>query len=495
MRMLNMFKTTAVGLLIACTLWCHPVAGATAGTDKEASVQQALEGDPFAGDDGFSSCFDTTAASQKASSGQTSGATKLQTDLHGYLETRNRLRISDGEWLSTRQRIWLELDSSLQTSANCGADAPYRFFASGAIDVDPAAADLSDDTDPARVYLEEAFITIDQPGWHLIAGRKIQRTGTGDGINPMDLVNPVDYRDPVANGRSDSRLPIPLAVASVQLPHYGAIQEAVLEALFIPLARVNRLNASGSPWESRGLAMLRQKADEGGLILGHQQEPDRYFEEVEFGARLGVTFSGWDVGLVGFSGYNDTPVFSASTIKTQGTDTLTLLHLTPVHPKFSAMGLTFAKGFERSTLRGELAWKPDLPLTPADVETTTGYLRRAVTEGVVGIDHTFGVNLYANVQYFFTVTDNAALTVNDTFAHGITYEVHDKFLSDALKSGIRGITSFSDKGWTFETFAEYQPLDDWLLSLSLLLFEGPEDGDYGMFDHNDAITLRLRYSF
>ena len=277
-KMIGFFKVSLMEVLII-SLLCFCPAGLMAAeraknskTANETTMHQSLEGDPFADNDEFSSYFD--AVTRQNGSDQTSDGTLFQSDLHGYLEGRNRLRLTDGEWLSTRQRLWLEWDGALQPKTNDGGDAPYRFFLSGAVDIDPAADHLSDDTDSTRFYVEEGFITIDRPAWDLMIGQKIHRTGTGDGINPMDLVNPVDYRDPVANGRSDSRLPIPLAIASVQLPHKGTVQEAVLEAIFIPLARVNRFNADGSPWETRGLATLRQQTDEGLLILEGQQDPN-----------------------------------------------------------------------------------------------------------------------------------------------------------------------------------------------------------------------------
>ena len=84
---------------------------------------------------------------------------------------------------------------------------------------------------------------------------------------------------------------------------------------------------------------------------------------------------------------------------------------------------------------------------------------------------------------------------NKTWSHGITYDVHDSFLQDDLEAGIRGILGFTDQGWTFETYAEYQLADDWLLEASLLFFEGSASGTYGQYGDNDLVTLRVRYSF
>lgn len=55
----------------------------------------------------------------------------------------------------------------------------HHFFASGAADADPAPADLSHDHDPARLYIEEAFVTIDRPGWDLILGKKSSGSAPG----------------------------------------------------------------------------------------------------------------------------------------------------------------------------------------------------------------------------------------------------------------------------------------------------------------------------
>jgi hypothetical protein len=111
------------------------------------------------------------------------------------------------------------------------------------------------------------------------------------------------------------------------------------------------------------------------------------------------------------------------------------------------------------------------------------------------MDRTFGTNLYANLQYFFTVIDDAQELAQDRLDHGVSYDIHDLFLDDALEAGVRGIVSFSDQGWIGEIYGEYTIGDNWLLAASLLCFEGPETGRYGQFTENDIVTLRLRRSF
>ncbi len=477
-------------LLISLLIPLTGVRGDESPPDVEAEdidvSGNGITGDPFADDSLFSSDFTNEPADTEAQK------SRVKLDMHGYLESRNRLRTGDSRLVSARQRLWLEAQAGYGIVETIGAEPPFRFFVSGAVDLDPAAADLSDDHDTARLYLEEAFLTVDRPGWNVVIGRKIHRIGTGDGINPLDLINPIDYRDPFATGRSDARLPVLLGLATINLPVPEPFQEANLDVIVVPLAEVNRLNSPGSAWEPPGLQKLRAGHREGAYILEDQKEPDRVFEQTEVAVRLAATLSGWDMSLIGFYGYLDSPVFERE--YRSGSGAMQTLHITPIHPDFSAFGFAFAKGLDRSTLRGELAVKPDLPVMTKD-ETMPGFSRTPVMEGVLGIDRTFGTNLYVNLQYFLIHTWEAEYLISDTWAHGITYDVHDSFLQDDLEAGVRGIVGFTGQGWSFETYAEYQLADDWLFQGSLLLFEGSESGAYGQFDGNDMVTLRVRYSF
>lgn len=445
-----------------------------------------IKGDPFADDDLFSSDFaDDSSEAQVPQN-------RVKLELRGYLESRNRLRTTDSGLMSTRQRLWLEGHGGYGATEAVGAEPPLRVFVSGAVDLDPAAADLSDDHDTARIYLEEAFLTVDRPGWNAVIGRKIHRIGTGDGINPLDLINPLDYRDPFATGKSDARLPVLLGLATINLSVSGSFQEANLDVIVVPLAQVNQLNSPGSAWESPGLQKLRAGHREGAYVLEDQKEPDRAFDQAEVAVRLAATLSGWDLSLIGFYGYLDSPVFERE--YRSGPGVMQTLYITPIHPDFSAFGFAFAKGLDRSTLRGELALKPDLPVMTKD-NSLPGFSRTTVMEGVLGIDRTFGTNLYVNLQYFFSRTSEAEYLISDTWAHGITYDVHDTFLRDDLEAGVRGIVGFTGQGWSFETYAEYRLADDWLFQGSLLFFEGFDSGAFGQYDDNDLVTMRVRYSF
>jgi hypothetical protein len=170
--------------------------------------------------------------------------------ISGYLESRNQFRVKDmDEPISLRQRLWLD--------CYLGQDC-IRGFASAYFDYDPAVRDWTDDNDEIYyVELNEAYLTVDTERIDFIFGKKMMRWGTGDGINPMDLINPRDYRDPIASARADARLPILLANGIFLL---GPV---TMEGVLIPKPDVNKLSLPNSPWEPKGLKELRRNAESG----------------------------------------------------------------------------------------------------------------------------------------------------------------------------------------------------------------------------------------
>ena len=402
--------------------------------------------------------------------------------ISGYLESRNQLRVKDvDEPISLRQRLWLD--------CYLGQDW-IRGFASVYFDYDPAVRDWTDDNDELYyVELNEAYLTVDTERIDFIFGKKMMRWGTGDGINPMDLINPRDYRDPIASARADARLPILLANGIFLL---GPV---TVEGVLIPKSEVNKFPLPDSPWEPKGLKEMRRRAESGEIVLAPKEELDNWFEDAEFAFRISTVRHGFDLALLYYNGYTDDPVYHRDYL-TDGR-----MRFTPRYHRYQAYGFNFAKGFERATIRGELALKPGLLFSidtddPSYVEDSDGLVTRDLYQGVIGIDRTFFTNLYVNFQFFADIIeDGQARPALKRKTHGITFEISDKFLDDDLTAGFRGMYFTSNDGSACEIFAEYKIGDNWQIAPGYMFFNGPKDSRLGQFDDNDMIYFRLRYSF
>ncbi len=400
----------------------------------------------------------------------------------GYLESRNQIRVKDVDKpISLRQRLWLD--------CYLGRDW-IRGFASGYFDYDPAVRDWTKATDELyHVDLNEAYLTIDTECMDIILGKKMMRWGTGDGINPMDLINPRDYRDPIASARADARLPILLADGIFLL---GPV---TIEAVVIPKPEVNEFPLPNSPWEPKALKEMRRMAKSGEIVLAAREEPDNWFKDSEFAFRVSTVWHGFDLALLYYNGYPDDPAYHCDYL-TDGR-----MRFTPRYHHYKAYGFNFAKGFERVTIRGEVAVKPGLLFSidsndPSYKEDRDGLVSRDLYQGVIGIDRTFFTNLYVNLQFFTDVIeDGQEPLAARRKTHGITFEISDKFLDDDLAAGFRGMYFTSNEGSAFEIFAEYKIGDNWKISPGYMFFNGPEDSRLGQFSRNDVIYFNLRYNF
>lgn len=208
---------------------------------------------------------------------------------------------------------------------------------------------MAGDHSPWKADLRELYLTYDTDNIDIFLGRKTHRWGTGDGINPMDLINPLDTRDPVTTGRADNRLPVWLFSGTVSGNGMS------FEGVFLPKAEVNALPRSGNPWEPRALRELRRQRDDGLFTITAPDEPDRWFRDVEYGGRLSANLGGWDLALMAFHGFVDNPMFVS---RNNGGG----MRWTAEYPRFTAFGTSFAKGFGSQTVRGEVAYKPRFPV-------------------------------------------------------------------------------------------------------------------------------------
>jgi len=177
------------------------------------------------------------------------------------------------------------------------------------------------------------------------------------------------------------------------------------------------------------------------------------------------------------------------------------MRFTPCYQHYQAYGFNFAKGFDRATVRGELAVKPELLFSidsndPSYEKDSDGLVARDLYQGVIGIDRTFFTNLYVNLQFFADIIeDGQEVLAAKRKTHGITFEISDKFLDDDLTAGFRGMYFTSNEGSACEIFAEYKIGDNWEIAPGYMFFNGPEDSRLSQFNDNDMVYLRLRYGF
>ncbi|MFA9394165.1 MAG: hypothetical protein ACERJ1_05550 [Halodesulfovibrio sp.] len=458
--------------ILSAILFCLLVISSSCFAADVQNEELSIGGDPFADDEGFTIPQELIADSTTSVDG---GVFTYA----GFFESRNQFGLNTPKTpISIRQRLRIEADYRYnQFSGFLSVDGDYEF-----------AAQFWDGTGHKALYpcLRSAYLSYDSDNLDVIVGSKVIRWGTGDGINPMDLINPLDVRDPIASGRADNRLPVWLANATL------VIGDWALEGVFLPVASVEDIPRQGNPWVTQGLSELYEGEDAGTLELDSQEVPNKWFSDVEFGARLSRNIEGWDVALIGYYGFVNSPVYgryeTASGVP----------EFRPKHPRFAAFGLNFAKGVGDGTIRGELAYKPQYPV--AMESSSDGIGRRDLWQWVVGGDYNYDGIYYVNLQFFMDAVSQYFSTADEGFVgtklwHGITYELSRTFLRDDLKLGVRGKAYTSNDGAIVEAFGEYKLGDEWSLSTGVMIWTGSNKGLLGQYDNNDLYYFTARYYF
>ncbi|MGE4319225.1 MAG: hypothetical protein AB7E96_10030 [Deferribacterales bacterium] len=405
---------------------------------------RSLHAEPF-GDDFFPEGFAEAAADTKEKALFFSGYAE---------ETFRHFTVKDGI-LQNRQKIFLE--QQFKTDH-------VRGYISEIFENDTEKAYGR----KAESSLDEAFITLDTRRLDVIAGKKMLRWGTGDGINPMDLINPKDSGNLFSTARSDNREAVLLAEIIY------TSQPLTYELVILPSAEVMSMPEYGNPWLGESMKKMYEAAAEGHLGLKYEDKP----ESAEAAFRTYGTFGSTDIGLIIFSGYDDNPFYT----QTDGVYTVGYKPLT-------AYGINFASGMGRSTLRGEFSLKHNKYVQHADKPR-----RHDFYEWVLGYDMSFRNSGYINFQLFGSYTDGDDLPA-DRETRGVSFEVSEKYFQDDLSAGVRGTVYLSDRSGAAEVFISYKYGDDIVLSAGYMNIFGGEDTAYGQFTENDFIYSGIKFSF
>ena len=239
----------------------------------------------------------------------------------GYLQSTYRQSVHKENPLAAIQRVELE------TRFNQGSW--IRGFASGYVDTDLSVT--------GRWHSREPVVTPEVGEAYLTIGMQQIRWGEADALSTFDLINPIDYRNPIATGRSTQRLSVGAADLRVSLKGLG-----LLDLICVPFPRFSRLAEYGSPWEDKGLRELRHYVGEG--LVGRKYDNGPF--EPEFAGRLKFFQSGYDLAFMFFKGYEHKPLYTADIDYQNMSATI---HET--YKTFEAFGLSSAVSILKPPLR------------------------------------------------------------------------------------------------------------------------------------------------
>jgi len=489
--------------------------------------------------------------------------------LRGYLETDLRMAIGGKKdrppGVDEYRFLRNENTARITTSMGTG-DVQAVFDGSIVYEGFPRATTMQgltnrEDVDPVRMESEALYLEIFDflPSVDLRLGRQVMKWGSADIFNPTSVLNPYDLEDPIKFGEA---IATEMATMRWSAPWYiEGKDEAIFEELSLTLAAVPIFRPGMLP-DSALYAFTEstvferyantqtlldliqlQKAyeDGGGNILFDLgvEPPDTSLKNMQYGARVGWTLLGIDMGLMAYQGFDDiaraervnanaprrdpnslsesagkaltgipdplqdidATMEVVNTIPSyEGYDVLTEIQLT--FPRVQVIGADFSASLE--SLGGLGVW--------AEAAMT---FHDALYRSIRYADYPYYIEREANKDAFVKVTAGMDYSItnwwytNIQYVHGFVDEFGKENLKDYIVAGadfklfqekvlvrLFGISQLQDKSFLLFPQLTLDYWQDTKIALGGLVFGGAADSKFGGRETgSNTIFLRGRYSF
>lgn len=387
---------------------------------------------------------------------------------HSYWETKYRQSFSEEVPLMFRGRLWGE---------GAATGEFLKLFASGYVESDLSVTGRDSDEDLASAELSEAHITVDTSWLDIIVGQQYIRWGSANRLSTIDIVNPTNYRDPIATARSSNRLATPSIDFNINLG------STLIDFIVVPDPRFSEIPVAGSPWETSDLKELRTLERQGFITL---REEDLN-ENPEWGIKLHLFRHRYDLSFIFYDGYEHNPFYVQFNDKDTGQ---TVVEST--HKRYQAYSINFVTTFEEATLRFEGTLKKDYPFQSDDLEIITDDR----LQFILGWEQTFGINMLCDMQLFSSSRlSSKEIPGVSKDEYGVTASLQDKFFDEELTSGVRGIWYTSEHEFILEQYNTYDYDDHWKFAFGLFLIKDHEGGYLEGFEENSNIYIQCKYVF
>jgi hypothetical protein len=306
------------------------------------------------------------------------------------------------------------------------------------------------------------------PRLDLKVGRQIVSWGRSDNLRVLDLLNPIDTREPGLVNVEDLKLPVALS----RLDYY--LGPWTLTALAIHESRFDTAPVPGSDFYPPAVPALPEDTPANGGA------------DTEWGAQLRGIFPGWDVSLHWARLFDDQ---AHARLAPDG-------HWRAEHARLTLLGISGQVARGDWLLKSELAWLDGLRFSEAEPRDRT---RVDVMAGVeyLGIDET-SLALEAVLRHlrgFDPELERSAAQERNRVESSLVLTrdfVHDRLVARLVALGFGA--RFED-GALIRAELEYELRDALHATVGAVLYQ---DGELDFFDHvahHDRLFAQLKYSF
>ena len=330
--------------------------------------------------------------------------------------------------------------------------------------------------DNLDISLRQGYMDIYFDNFDLRIGKQQIIWGKADGVFITDVISPRDLSEFILPDFEEIRI----GTNAIKFDYY--LGNSTFEAVWIPTFESTILPEETSIWTPEMPYPL--------MFIDYEYsniEVENKFFESEIAFKYSYLGSAIDFELMAAYMWDDNP---AMHIFLQPDSTLLIK---PEYHRLPLAGASFSKAVGGAVIRGEAAYYFEKRFAAEDL-TFNRVKDKDYAHYLIGYDHNwFGMNVsFQFIQEYILDYENDIS--NDEFTSTMTFLVTEDFLRETLRLEFFSYYGINNEDALLRPKISYDLADGFEVQLGANIFVG-EEGNFGQYDENDMLFMKVRYDF
>ncbi|MCF7825612.1 MAG: hypothetical protein K9M55_01105 [Candidatus Marinimicrobia bacterium] len=362
-----------------------------------------------------------------------------------------------------------------------GGNSKGSFFANPTIYQSPGSAI---DFDLSEIYLDLYFSSTD-----MRIGRQQIIWGKGDGVFITDIVSPKNLSEFLLPDFDEIRT----GVIALKLNQY--LGDQTFELVYIPIFTATEFADTSSLWSRTPVFPVPVIED-----FSHEDVPST-LENSEVFAKFSGILPFMDYEVMGGYMWDDDPSIHVTPQIEMGA--VSGVILSPQHHRLSVVGGSFSTELVGMVFRGEGAYyqgKQFLALNAMNFPMDL--IEKDYFHYLLGIDFSVGSTRFSSQFIQQAIIDYDDPIVQEATVNTMTFLANRTFLRETLTTQIFGYVGLNKQDALIRPTLSYDLADGFEILGGANIFvndanltAGEDPGQFGHFDDNDMIYMKVKYSF
>jgi len=326
------------------------------------------------------------------------------------------------------------------------------------------------------ITLRQAFMDIYFDNFDLRIGKQQIIWGKADGVFITDVISPRDLSEFILPDFEEIRI----GTNAVKFDYY--LGNSTLEAVWIPTFQPTIAPRKGSIWYKNMLNFSMP------IVYDyHNYDVGNKLSESEIALKYSYLGSSIDFELMAAYMWDDNPTMH---IFAQP-DTTILIK--PEYHRLPLAGASFSKAVGGAVVRGEGAYYFEKRFAAENL-SVNGVKEKDYVHYLIGYDHNwFGMNVsFQFIQEY--IMDYEEDIRNDEFSSTMTFLITEDFLRETLRLEFFTYYGINNEDALLRPKIAYDLADGFEVQLGANIFVG-EEGNFGQYDKNDMVFMKVRNDF